>query len=372
MKKFTALLLSLILIIALGLDTEAFAGEISEKKEELNEIEQQQEEVNSNLDQLAAEIREEKTVVKQLQSEIRSKQKDIAATEQEITEIKSDIVERRDGLNNRLRAMYKNGSVGYVDVLLGSNSLSEFLNNIEMIQKIYKADEDTLTILQKQEEELNQKQEQLETEKAELDEKVSVSEEKQENLQSDIDILQSKFEELNQQAEGLNSEIKRLQKENKRKREENRKKVQMHQPSTDVEPGNIDINADGGPFIWPTTSTYITSEFGYRVHPITGIYTGHTGVDIGASMNSPVYAAASGTVIIASWYGGYGYAVVIDHGNGISTLYGHNSSLNVSVGDEVSQGQVIASSGSTGNSTGPHLHFEVRIDGECVDPMQYF
>lgn len=375
MKKIVAFLLSLTLIISLGFDTVVFAGQLSDKKDELNQVEQQQEEVNNSLDELAGEIEEQKAVVEGLQSEIRNKQEAIASTEEDIKQIKSDIVERRDGLNKRLRAMYKNGSVGYLDILLGSNSLSEFLDNVEMIQRIYKADQETLGLLEKQEEKLNQKQADLENEKAELSVKVTESEEKQEQLQTNIDKLQSKLEELNQEAEGLNSEIKRLQEENRRKREERKRQQQQQQQQQeqgDDEPGNVDVDYNGGPFVWPTTSTYITSEFGYRVHPITGIYTGHTGIDIGVGMNSPVYASASGTVIISGWYGGYGYAVVIDHGGGISTLYGHNNSLNVSVGEEVSQGQVIAASGSTGNSTGPHLHFEVRVDGACVDPMGYF
>lgn len=378
MKKILACLLSLTLLISLGLDTTVFAGQISDKKDELNQVEEQQTEVSNNLDELAGKIEEQKQVVEELQGEIRIKQEEIQTTEEEIKQIKADIVERRDGLNSRLRAMYKNGSVGYLDVLLGSNSLSEFLDNVEMIQKIYKADQDTLTQLKQQEDELKQKQTELKEEKAEIGVKVEESEAKQAELQENINTLQSKLEELNQEAESLNSEIKRLQEENRKKREERERQRRLQQQQEqqqeqgDEEPGNVDVDYNGGPFVWPTTSTYITSEFGYRVHPITGIYTGHTGIDIGAGMDSPVYAAADGTVIIAGWYGGYGYAVVIDHGGGISTLYGHNNSLNVSVGDEVSQGQVIAASGSTGNSTGPHVHFEVRVNGACVDPMGYF
>lgn len=103
-----------------------------------------------------------------------------------------------------------------------------------------------------------------------------------------------------------------------------------------------------------------------------GVWKGHTGIDIGVSSGSPVYAAAAGKVIVSGWYGGYGNAVIIDHGSGLSTLYGHNSSLKVSVGETVSKGEVVARSGSTGMSTGPHLHFEVREKGEYVNPMSYF
>lgn len=115
----------------------------------------------------------------------------------------------------------------------------------------------------------------------------------------------------------------------------------------------------------------ITSTFGWRIHPILGSSRFHSGLDFGADYGSAILAADNGVVIFAGWYGGYGYAVVINHGKGISTLYGHNSKLYVAEGQSVQRGEVIADAGSTGLSTGPHLHFEVRQDGEPVDPMNF-
>lgn len=123
-------------------------------------------------------------------------------------------------------------------------------------------------------------------------------------------------------------------------------------------------NAGSGAFIWPCSGP-MTSPFGWRWGRM------HEGIDIGCGYGAPAYASAAGTVIVAGWFGGYGNLVVIDHGNGISTAYGHNSSVSVSVGQSVSQGQVIAAIGSTGNSTGPHSHFEVRVNGSPVDPLGY-
>ena len=122
--------------------------------------------------------------------------------------------------------------------------------------------------------------------------------------------------------------------------------------------------------IWPVNGV-ITSPYGYRTHPIFGTTIYHSGIDIGVDYGTPVQAADGGTVVEAGWGSGYGYAVVIDHGNGLSTLYGHNQELAVSAGQSVSQGQVIAYAGSTGNSTGPHVHFEVRANGDPVDPQGY-
>lgn len=127
-----------------------------------------------------------------------------------------------------------------------------------------------------------------------------------------------------------------------------------------------------GNLLWPVKTHLITSPFGWRIHPLFGRRLFHTGVDIGAARGSPIHAAADGVVILASWYGGYGNAVVIDHGSGLSTLYAHCSVIYVHKGQTVRKGQVIALVGSTGNANGPHLHFEVRENGTAVDPMGKF
>ena len=139
--------------------------------------------------------------------------------------------------------------------------------------------------------------------------------------------------------------------------------------SNDVEVYNATPSSSGG-MIWPISGP-ITSPFGWRTHPIFGSQRFHSGLDIGGDYGMEIHAAKAGVVSHAGWIGGYGNTVMIDHGGGIVTLYGHNQSLNVSVGQNVSQGQVIAFCGSTGNSTGPHCHFEVRLNGEPVSPYNY-
>ena len=135
--------------------------------------------------------------------------------------------------------------------------------------------------------------------------------------------------------------------------------------------GSDDNYVEGtGQLSWPCSGV-ITSPYGYRTHPIFGRTIYHSGIDIGVAYGTPIHAADSGTVIYSGWISGYGNAVIIDHGGGMQTLYGHNQSLNVSEGQSVSKGAVIAFAGSTGNSTGPHCHFEVEINGQAVDPMGY-
>lgn len=345
-NKVLACVLCFLLISTLGLSTLSYADSVSDKQNELDSVNQQKQDVKNDMQSLLGSIEAQQKEVDEIQAELNEKQAQVDRTLAEITEIKSDIEARKDGLNQRLRTMYKNGSVGYLDVLLGSSSLSEFLSNVEMIQRIYKNDQKTLTTLKTQYEEIEEKQNILLKEKEDISAKKAVADEKNAELKSRKAELQAQLDSLDADAQRISGEIASLQKP--------------------------DMEYTGGQFLWPTNTTYVTSPFGFRVHPVTGIWSGHTGIDIGCGMNSPVYASASGTVIIAQWYGGYGNAVVIDHGSGLSTLYGHNNELLVSPGQTVTQGQVIARSGTTGISTGPHLHFEIREFGNYVDPMKYF
>jgi len=321
-------------------------------QDQMDEVKEKKHAVSAEMAELKEKIESVQGEINEIQKDIDVKQDEIDVAQAEIQQTEADIAQRQEGLDARLRTMYKNGSVGYLDVLLGSNSISEFLSNLEMIQRIYKNDQNTLVELENQHDSLEGKRATLEAERAELDEKKSEQQEKQEELQVSQTALQEKLDALNAEADAISAEIVARQEALQ----------QQNQQSGSYQ---------GGALMWPCDATIITSEFGFRIHPLTGIYTGHTGIDIGCSMNSPVYAAEGGTVILSEWYGGYGYAVVIDHGNGLSTLYGHNDYLIANVGDKVSRGQVVASSGSTGWSTGPHLHFEVRVNGAYTNPWPY-
>ena len=368
-RKSLVCVLIVSLVMTLGLWNFAYADDL---QDQMDEVTQQKEEAAAEMSALTEKVDAAQSEVDQIQSSIDAKQGEINQAEADIEQTKKEIAERQEGLNERLRTMYKNGSIGYLDVLLGSSSISEFLNNLEMIQRIYRNDQDTLVELEEEHTILEEKQTVLENEKAELDAEMVKKQEKQEELETSQAALQEKLDALTAEAEAISAEIAERQRQLEEQRKQEEEQNQQDSSSSDGSDSNSSSSGVGtGQFIWPCDSTYITSEFGYRYHPLTGIWTGHTGMDIGCSMYDPIYAADSGTVILSGWYGGYGYAVVIDHGDGLSTLYGHNEELYVSVGDKVSQGDVIAGAGSTGWSTGPHLHFEVRVNGECVDPMNY-
>lgn len=360
MKKTIVCLLAAILMVTGGMWNVAFADDLDDQ---MAGVEAEKEEVTNELTEVTKKVEAAQAEVEEIQSDIETKEAEIAIAAGEIETLKMDMSAREEGLNDRLRAMYKNGSVGYLDVLLGSNSISEFLNNVEMIQRIFKNDQETLKFLEEQHDVLEEKQTVLENEKAELGQQKAKQAEKQEALETSKAELQKQLDAINAEADRISAEIKARQ-----------EALAQQQAQQQQQQGNNGNNGGytGGALLWPCDSTIITSEFGYRIHPLTGIWTGHTGIDIGCNMYAPIYAAEAGTVILAEEYGGYGNAVVIDHGNGMTTLYGHNEELYVSVGQRVSRGETIAGAGSTGWSTGPHLHFEVRVNGDYVDPMGYF
>jgi murein DD-endopeptidase MepM/ murein hydrolase activator NlpD len=218
---------------------------------------------------------------------------------------------------------------------------------MEMIQKIYQNDVEILETLQTEHTELKEIQANLKEKKVELAaQKTQLAAEKKE--------LDARKKELEKEEDELKAEADRLTKELVKLMDKNSPYV-------------------GGEFTWPVpSSSYITSSYGNRLHPTLKVWKFHTGIDIGASSGKDIVAAASGKVIFSGWYGGYGNFIMVDHGGGIVTCYGHASKLVSKKGDIVKRGQVIAKIGSTGRSTGPHLHFEVRKNGDYVNPMTYF
>lgn len=349
MMKKKSLILMLIAILTFtvcgaGL---AFAATEGELRNELDGVETAQDELSKKMAQLEKDIKELQKKVDNLNYLINQTAEEISSTEQRIQKKEKEMTEREDTLNERLKVMYKNGSVGFVDILLGSSSISEFVSNVEIIQKIYKNDMDVLDTLKKEHEELTEIKASLEEKKVTLAaQKTDLAAEK-----TSLDAKKKEFEaeedKLKAEADRLTAEIINL----------------MDKDSPYV----------GGEFTWPCpASRYISSSFGNRLHPTLNVWKFHTGIDIGCSAGKDIVAAASGKVIMSQWYGGYGNCVMIDHGGGIVTLYGHASKLLVSKGQVVKQGQVIALVGSTGRSTGPHLHFEVRKNGQYIDPMSYF
>ena len=283
----------------------------------------------------------------------------ITQTLEDLDNIQAEFETQNEALSERLRTMYKNGDGGMISVLFGSSSMTDLLTNVEMMKKIYALDESLLDSIAAHHDEVEEKKNQLVELKEQLESQQNDLNTKQASLQSDmyaVELLRNQVEsdreaqiaqlaQMQREADALKNEIVRLQSA---------------------------MAYAGGTMCWPAASgTIITSPFGYRTHPILGYQDFHTGIDIGAYGGTNILAANSGKVITAAYHWAYGYYVMIDHGGGIVTLYAHSSRLLVNPGDVDAKGQVIALVGSTGMSTGAHLHFEVRVNGDYKDPLNY-
>ena len=289
----------------------------------------------------------------------------------EVDEAKTLEAQQLDKYRTRVRAMEENGNASYVEYLLNASTLAEFLTAVDDIGEIMQSDraledayiearENTEAVVAEYEEykaDIVEKQDELRTEQAELqselDEATALITDITANLADNAAVLEQ-FEAAEREAEtNVANMVIALE-----------KKRQAEAAAAVV---------GTGAFIWPVPScTYLTSRFGLRVHPIYGTTKSHTGVDIGAESGATIVAADGGTVVIAGVNSGYGNCVMIDHGNGYKTLYGHMSSIAVTNGQTVSQGDTVGYVGSTGVSTGPHCHYEVWKDGARIDPEQFY
>jgi murein DD-endopeptidase MepM/ murein hydrolase activator NlpD len=322
----------------------------------------------------------------------------LAATEMDAAEER--IATREVMLESRVRLMYTDGTVSYLEVLMASNSFSDFLARADSLKMIVDQDQNLLVEHKKDKETVVEKQKELEIQYAkaeslysEMESQKSILNEKQAEkkvliAQYDEEIHES--DELTEEQElklvALASERSSLlQSKNKLVAEEAarvkaakaaaaKRAASRKTAKTSYTASASTFSGSGGPLMMPVGNARISSTFGRRTHPVTGeVGKMHAGVDFAVGQGTTIYAAEAGTIILAEYYGGYGNAVIVDHGGGMWTLYGHirDGGISVSVGDTVSRGEKIAESGSTGQSTGPHLHFEVRINGSTVDPMPY-
>ncbi len=343
--------------------------EVQDKKEEAEQkLEYVQDELSKEIvkiQELDDTIRQTEEDISDLESELGNLQKRIKKKEKTLNKIEESYIENEDLLEQRLIANYEVGDITYLDMLMNSANIIDFLSSYYSIQEIVKYDIELL-------EQIEKERKQVETSKKELDEKkatLKVKKAKKEQLsiitQNNKNIKEQAIANLTQEEQELQQKI------NEYKEEEARIEALIKVASNEYE---YTGDYTGGVMAWPVakSGTYITSGYGIREHPIQGIIKSHSGIDIGnAGFGAPVIAAADGIVTMAGRYGGYGNCVMINHGNGISTLYGHGQTILTEVGKEVKKGDLIMEVGSTGISTGPHLHFEVRINGSCTDPMPF-
>lgn len=426
MKKFlsTKRILSLIMAIVLLIlgAVSAYATSIEDLEERQRELEEQNAEYQAKLDESQAKVDQQQEYVDALVGKVQTVNEEISVSRQKIAALDADIKEKQrqineknaeieDGLNTlrqRLREIYMAGETRSLEIILGAKNFSDFLDKLQIAEYISKHDEklineveEQLEVIRSEEKALlDEKQQQqaeqqkLEEKQAELNALLDENKEVLANLQAATDEVQLQLELSEEELSNLDEEIqeyyRKLKEEEERRRqeEEERRRQQEEQGSSgddtpEYTPSTPDIPSDGG-YVWPTPGFYWLASVFHEARS----YEYHGGIDIAGAdiMNTPIFAAASGTVISTNYGcthnwgkyyscgcgGGYGNYVWIEHGNGKETIYGHMTTPVVNTGDYVSAGQLIGYVGTTGFSTGPHLHFECRYYGERYDPMSEY
>ena len=347
-------------------DLEAQLEELQNKADaqqaETERIQAKVDNVSEQLRVLSGYVSEAEADYAEVQGQLDDTESRIADNQELLQKTEKELGEKSKQLSKRVRNIYMHGQVSYIDVLFGAKNFNDFLTRMDLLTRVLKSDYALVQQVRSDKKVIETARAELEKERKARIALVKDAAAKRAELRSrkrDKDALLARMEndlELSKQAyEEMLAASKEV---------ENLINARRYQYSGPAISGS-------GAMMWPIASNEITSEYGWRTHPIYGDARYHSGIDIGGDYGQPIYAAASGTVVYAGWISGYGYAVIIDHGGGVSTLYGHNEELNVGEGQSVSKGDVIAYCGSTGNSTGPHCHFEVRVDGEPVSPYDY-
>lgn len=375
MKKLNhRVIISMVLILVVLITSVAFANdELKKKERELEELNQQIKELDASIESnknlqndTNVKIKNVQTSIRALEAEIEVLNKDIADTEasilqktEELEAAEVKIAEKNLLLNDRLRVMYKTGTVGYLEVLFGAEDFTDLLSRIDMIQMVVVHDQNLIQSLKEQRDIIEEKKIELENYKQQLLGLFATKLTKQDELTVALNRLIAYKTDLRQDELAM-------------KEMEDEFLKQADQLTEYIKKLELAAVYVGGEMMWPVPGYYsISSLFGNRLHPISKEYRMHTGIDVETPRRTPLVAAQTGTVVFANWFAGYGKAIIIDHGGGYTTLYGHLDVISVKVGQVVVKGEGIGQTGNTGYSTGPHLHFEVRMNGDYVDPLTY-
>lgn len=359
---------------------------IQETKENLNDVNSQKKESQEKVNDLSGQINSYESQISSLEGEIASKTKEANEMQKKLDELEIEREKNQNLLDERLITLYEAGEVSYLDMLLSSSDLTEFISSYYMIETLTAADKELIQKLENDKKQIAEMQEKINASLNEIETNKTKLESVKKELNKAKNKEETKVEELTEQSHDLESDVKAYEKKMKeldakekeqeralqKKYEEAKKKAEEQNNSAGSNSGS---NSGGGVsskgFIRPVKSGKITAQMYYS----SGKY--HGAVDFGVSVGTPVYAAADGIVVTSTWGGSdsYGYYVKIKHYNGYYTLYAHASSLVAKVGQEVKQGDLIMYSGNTGNSTGPHLHYEVRKSpggyNDRVNPMNF-
>lgn len=379
MRKSKKIAVILLIAILCNITLQIYAEDeenISELQNQSAEISVQLNEKNNQLKAVQEQISTEMQELQNLDSKIMESQEEINTINEEVDELLVQIQENQEKLENvqeeynsrqnlldeRLIEMYKQPQLQFLDVMFRSKSVSEMISNYYAMETLSRYDKQLLETTKKQKIEIETTKRILEEKRKQVIESKQTQQKKTQVLENTKTMREYYLSKLTDQERELQSKID----------EYNVQVTQIEAEIRMLAANSISADYVGGAVAWPVPGyTRITSQYGMRVHPITGAYKLHTGMDIGAPMGANFIAAANGIVSKATFNKAYGNMVIIDHGGGVQTLYAHGSEILVQVGDTVSTGTPVLKVGSTGYSTGPHAHFEIRINGQTVNPLEY-
>ena len=398
-------------------EKENLENALNEAKELVSDLKDSKSDIKSKVTQLDAKLTKISTDITNLEAQLETKNTEISDAKEVLAQAKEDERTQYKNMKVRIQYMYENSRTSYVEQLISAGSFSEFISIVEYIREMSAYDRAMLEKYQKAQESVTVAKEELEKEKSELEEMQNQVEEEKQAVQTLLSAKESELVSVNQdlkeassQADAYAAEIEaqndiiaqiqqaeaakkaarekaKAEAEAKAKAEaEAKAKAEQEQENTTEMPSEEETESrentseeplpedtyNGGAFSWPCpSSTRVTSEYGQRISPTAGASSNHKGIDIGASYGADIVAAADGTVVFSGYSNTGGNYVMIDHGGSLYTVYMHASSLCVEKGATVARGQVIAKVGSTGISTGNHLHFGVSLNGSYVSPWNY-
>ncbi len=375
-KKASLIVLAFIIILLISFSGIVRAENLNDLQNQKNQLQEQINESNEQIENIQIELTENLEQLNNLNLKITTYENEISSLEENLDKIAKEIEDvtaklnviednytiQKNTLQNRILALYEAGDIYYLDVLLKSNSLSEFISNYYLIGEIAKYDNDLLENIERQRTQIESIQQSLIERKENLETLKKNKEKTTISLENSKIIRNSYIAKLSDDEKATQEKIDKYQ------TELNSLDAQI----TALTTLNIGEDFVGGEFIWPAPGySTITSRFGMRFHPVLKVSNLHKGNDIAMPTGSYVVASNDGVVIQATYTTGYGNMIMIDHGGGITTLYGHASELIAKTGQTVKKGDLIMKAGSTGWSTGPHLHFEVRINGTPIDSLEF-
>lgn len=337
-------------------------SQINSAEKELKENKSEQKDVLNQIDTLDQNINSTENKIATTKEEISRVETSIKIAEENIEYMQNEYDKKYELRKNRMISYYKDGSTSLWDIAYETDDPTEFMYRERLIERILSYDDNLMKEIEAEKQAIDTEKQELEENKVALADLKSGLEVKLAELNDTVEIRKVYLGKLQTDQKDLEKSIDALQK----------KADELEAELKKIASSSTTSKYMGGTMTWPLPGFYgISSYFGNRLHPVLKVYKMHTGVDIaGAGCNGKnVVAAADGTVITAGWISGYGYTVMIDHGGGIVTLYAHSQKLLVKKGDKVKAGDKIMLVGSTGYATGPHLHFEVRVNGKYVNPL---